>query len=231
MKAVILCAGEGTRMRPLTFTIPKQLLKVGDKAVLEHIFHELPDQIDEVILVVKYLAGQIQDYFGEEFLGKKIHYVTQVSKDYGTWIGLNEAKHLLGKEKFLVLLGDDILDKESIESCLEHDFSVLVKEVEDPRRFGVVLANEHGKILDFIEKPEEQISNLANTGVQVLDYRIFNYPARQHKNGEYYLTDSVARLAKDHDVFIKLAKSWISMATPEDLESINADFKAISSEK
>src|SRR3989338_3373984 len=215
MKAVILCAGEGTRMRPLTFTTPKQLLKVGDKAVLEHIFHELPDQIDEVILVVKYLAGQIQDYFGEEFLGKKIHYVTQVSKDYGTWIGLNEAKHLLGKEKFLVLLGDDI----------------LVKEMEDPRRFGVVLANERGKILDFIEKPEEQISNLANTGVQVLDYRIFNYPARQHKNGEYYLTDSVARLAKDHDVFIKLAKSWISMATPEDLESINADFKAISSEK
>src|SRR3989344_3109054 len=115
MKAVILCAGEGTRMRPLTFTTPKQLLKVGDKAVLEHIFHELPDQIDEVILVVKYLAGQIQDYFGEEFLGKKIHYVTQVSKDYGTWIGLNEAKHLLGKEKFLVLLGDDILDKDSIE--------------------------------------------------------------------------------------------------------------------
>ncbi len=226
MIAVIPCAGEGVRMRPLTLTKPKQLLEVGGKPILVHIFENLPDEINEVVLVVNYLKEQIQDYFGEEFLGKRIRYVEQSNKS-GTAGALWLCRELLGNERFLMLCGDDILDKESIDKCLRHKLSILVKEVEDPRRFGVVVADEKGRVLELVEKPEIPPSNFASTGVKVLDLRIFDYPAQQHSNGEFYITNSLARLAKDHDVFVEHAKMWLSVATPEDLRRIDENLKAL----
>ncbi|MDP3784642.1 MAG: nucleotidyltransferase family protein [bacterium] len=226
MKAVIPCAGEGVRMRPLTLTTPKQLLEIGGKPILVHIFENLPDEIDEVVLVVNYFKEQIHDYFGEEFLGKKIRYVEQKNKS-GTAGALWLCRELLGNERFLMLYGDDILDKESIDKCLRHKLSILVKEVEDPRRFGVVVADEKGRVLELVEKPEIPPSNFASTGVKVLDSRIFDYPAHQHSNGEFYITDSLARLAKDHDVFVEHAEMWLSVATPEDLKRIDENLKAL----
>ena len=226
MKAVIPCAGEGIRMRPLTLTRPKQLLEIGGKPILEHIFENLPAEIDKVILVVNYLKKQIRDYFGGEFGGRKIQYVVQEDKT-GTWGALNAARPVLGKEKFLMLYGDDILDRESIEKCLKHDLAILVKEVDDPRRFGVVVADEKGRVLELVEKPEIPPSRFAFTGVKVLDERIFNYPARRHTNGEFYVTDAVAQLAKDHDVFVEHAQTWFSIATPEDLKQVDENFKVL----
>ena len=226
MIAVIPCAGEGVRMRPLTLTKPKQLLEIAGKPILEHIFENLPDEINEVILVVGYLGDKIRDYFGGEFGGRKVQYVVQENTT-GTWVALLKAKPFLNEKKFLVLLGDDVLDKASIEKCLKHDLAVLVGEVEDPRRFGVVVTNETGKILDFVEKPKNPPSNLANTGVQVLDSKIFDYPARRHPNGEFYLTDSISQLAREYDVFVEHAKMWLSIATPEDLKRIDENFKTL----
>lgn len=227
MKAVIPCAGEGVRMRPLTLTKPKQLLEIGGKPILVHIFESLPEEVDEVILVVGYRGDQIRAYFGDEFAGKKINYVVQNRKT-GTWGALLLAKPILGREKFLVLYGDDILDRESISRCLKHSNSILVQEVADPRRFGVVVVDERGRILDFVEKPENPPSNLASTGVQLLDWRIFNYEARPHPNGEVYITDAVAQMLREYDFFAERAETWLSIATPEDLKRIDESFKALS---
>ena len=226
MKAVIPCAGEGVRMRPLTLIKPKQLLEINGRPILEHIFENLPDEVDEVVLVTGYMGDKIREHFQDNFGRFKIRYVEQKEK-LGTADALWRCRDILGKERFLMLYGDDILDRESIAKCLRHDLAILVKEVDDPRRFGVVVTDEKGKILELVEKPEVPPSNLASTGVKVLDERIFNYPARRHENGEFYITDSLARLAKDHDVFVEHAETWLSMATPEDLKRVDENFKAL----
>lgn len=217
MKAVILAAGKGMRMRPLTDTKPKPMIEILGRPLLHHIFGALPEEINEVILVTGYLENQIKDYFGEYFGGKKISYIHQ-SKKLGTAHGLWLARSFLDGERFLMLYADDLQSKEDIEKCLAHPLSIMVKEVEDPRRFGVIIADENGKVLDLVEKPEFPVSKLASTGVKVLDSRIFNYPARKHENGEYYITDSLARLAKDHDVHIVHASFWLPIGYPEDIK-------------
>ncbi|HBT81116.1 TPA: hypothetical protein DEB04_00095 [Candidatus Giovannonibacteria bacterium] len=214
-------------MRPLTLEKPKQLLEIAGRPILVRIFENLPDEIGEVVLVVGYMGDKIRDYFGDKFLGRKIRYVEQKEK-LGTADALWSCRDILGEERFLMLYGDDILDKESIERCLTHDLALLVKEVGDPRRFGVVVADERGRVIDIVEKPEVPLSSLASTGVKVLDGRIFDYPARQHPNGEYYITDSLAQLIKNHDIFVEHAKFWFSIATPEDLKKVNESFKIFS---
>ncbi|MBI4059730.1 nucleotidyltransferase family protein, partial [Candidatus Giovannonibacteria bacterium] len=209
MIAVIPCAGEGVRMRPLTLTKPKQLLEIAGKPILEHIFENLPDEIDEVVLVVGYMGDKIRERFQDNFGRFRIRYVEQKEK-LGTADALWRCRGILGKERFLMLYGDDILDRESIAKCLRHDLAILVKEVDDPRRFGVVVADGKGRVIKLVEKPDIPPSNFASTGVKVLDERIFNYPAERHPNGEFYITDSLARLAKDHDVFVEQAQTWLS---------------------
>ena len=80
MKAIIPCAGEGVRMRPLTLEKPKQLLEIAGRPILVRIFENLPDEIGEVVLVVGYMGDKIRDYFGDKFLGRKIRYVEQKEK-------------------------------------------------------------------------------------------------------------------------------------------------------
>ena len=216
-KAVILAAGEGIRMRPLTIEKPKPMIEVLGRPLLHHILDILPDEIDQVILVVGYKGDQIKNYFGERFEHFDITYVYQPEK-LGTAHGLWLCRDLLGEERFLMLYADDLQSKEDIKKCLAHPLSILVKEIEDPRRFGVIIADDDGKVLDLVEKPEFPVSKLASTGVKVLDHRIFNYPARKHENGEYYITDSLARLAKDHNVQIVHASFWLPIGYPEDIK-------------
>lgn len=218
MKAVILAGGEGIRMRPLTIDKPKPMVEVLGRPLLHHILDVLPDEIDEIILVVGYLAEKIKNYFGERFDRFRITYVYQPEK-LGTAHALWLCRNLLDDdERFLMLYADDLQSKEDIKKCLQYPLSILVKEIEDPRRFGVIITDEQDQVLDLVEKPEFPISNLASTGVKVLDKRIFNYPARKHENGEYYITDSLARLCKDHKIMAVRASFWLPIGYPEDIK-------------
>lgn len=217
MKAVLLAAGEGVRMRPLTNTKPKPMLEVLGRPLLHHILDFLPDKIDEVILVVGYMANQIKSYVGESFGRFSIHYVEQKEK-LGTGHALHLCRDLLGENRFLMLYADDLQSKEDLTRCLNHPLSLLVKEVEDPRRFGVVFIDAQGKVLEIVEKPENPSSNLVSTGAQVLDSRVFNYPLVQHPNGEYYVTDLLAQLAKEHAIKAVKADFWLPIGYPEDLK-------------
>ena len=218
MQAIILAAGKGTRMRPLTDTIPKPLVALGGKPLLFYTFSALPEEITEVILVIGYLGAHIQRLCGTSYQGRKIRYVVQ-KKPLGTAKALSLCKPFIEKNKpFLVMYADDLYRREDIINLLAYPLSMLVKEVENPRAFGIVACDKNNCITELIEKPAEPTSNLANIGVYVLDDRIFHYHATPHpKNGEYYLTECIMQLAKDHPVIAVPASFWVPIASPEDI--------------
>ncbi|MFA5083829.1 MAG: nucleotidyltransferase family protein [Candidatus Paceibacterota bacterium] len=219
MKAIILAAGEGRRMRPLTLETPKPLLRVGDKSILEHIVSRLPDDVNELVLVIGYMGERIKDYCGDNFLGKKTQYVLQ-EKPLGTYHALKLCESLIGKnERFFVLCADDIHGKKGMDECLKHNYALLVAEVEDPRKFGVVRLNSDNSIAEIEEKPENPSSNVVSTGVLLLDSEIFKYEADVHPNGEYYLTDALSKMMKDgHKIFGVKSTIWLPIGYPEDIK-------------
>lgn len=220
MKAIILAAGEGRRMRPLTETTPKPLLRIQGKPLIEHIVEKLPREVDELIIVVGYLGHMIQDYCGENFLGRPVTYVEQ-SAPLGTYHAVSLAKDLIKEgERFFILNGDDIHDQEGLKECLNYPRAIIVSEVENPKPFGVVELDENGFLLGIVEKPEFPKTNLVNTGANLLDSNIFKYPAEQHPNGEFYLPTVIEKMLKDYPVHAVHSTGWLTVATPEDLTRV-----------
>jgi bifunctional UDP-N-acetylglucosamine pyrophosphorylase/glucosamine-1-phosphate N-acetyltransferase len=212
MQAVILAAGEGTRMRPLTLTKPKPLIEIGGMPILEYVVRALPEEIDEIILVVRYLEEQIREFCGGEFLGRRIIYVTQ-GPEKGTAAALRCARpYITGR--FLLTFADDLLLKGDIAQLLRYPYALLVSESDTPERFGVISLNPDGTLFSIVEKPERPETNLINTGVAVLDKKIFDYEP-DVKNGEHYLTGMLSGLAQDHAVEIVKAGFWQPVGYPE----------------
>ncbi len=206
-------------MRPLTENKPKPLIEISGKPILEHIVSRLPEEVDEIILVVGYLGQQIVDFCGDEFLGRKMRYVWQEKKS-GTFHALKLCEpHIEKGERFLMLYADDIHGAEGIADCLKHERALIVDEAEDPRKFGVVCLNEDRSIFEIIEKPENPPSNTVSAGVLLLDSKIFEYEADMQPNGEYYLTDALSKMLKDgHKVFAVKSSMWLPIGYPEDIE-------------
>jgi len=219
MKAIILAAGEGIRMRPLTLKTPKPLLKINGKPILEHIVQRLPDEIDELVLVIGYLGEQIKDYCGDKFLGRKVRYIWQ-EKKLGTYSALKLCEPLIKNgENFLMLYADDIHGAEGMKNCLSHKCAIIVEEAEDPRKFGVVGLNSDNSISEIIEKPENPPSNFVSTGVLLLDSRIFEYEADLHPNGEYFVTSAISKMLKDnHRIFAVKSTMWLPIGYPKDIK-------------
>ena len=189
MQCVILAAGKGTRLRPLTDTCPKPLVKVGGKTLLDHIVGALPSSVDELIIVVGYLGDMIKEYCGEEFHGRKVTYVVQEEQN-GTAKALWLCKELL-HGRFLFLFADDIHGKGDLARATSYVRSILVASVEKPEKFGIVVRNPDGTLGLMIEKPENAPSNCASTGAMVLDDHIFEFEPEKTVKGEYYLTEVI----------------------------------------
>ena len=174
MKAIILSAGEGSRMRPLTLTKPKTMLPVAGKPIIRYIIESLRDNgITDILLIVRYKEEMVRDYFGDgSELGVNITYKTQ--KDFlGTANAIYYGKDFID-DSLIVLNGDLILDNEIIKEIIEKyddlkpDTLMVLTEVEDPSAFGVVEI-EDGNIKSIVEKPkkEEAPSNLINTSIYI----------------------------------------------------------------
>lgn len=216
MKAVILAAGEGTRMRPLTLTTPKPLLPVNGKPIMEYIFDSLPAEITEVIVVTLYLGEKIKKHFGNEHNGKKITYVDGSNK--GTAYSFLATKEYLNNERFLLIQGDELTNKIDIHNCLAHEFSILTFEPTNHSRCGMAYLRKDGTIKRIIEKPKKTISKIAVNGVIVLNTDIFWYVPSLTK-GEFYFSSMVDKFTRAHNVFpILLQKTIIDITTPPDLE-------------
>ena len=170
MQAVILSAGKSTRTYPLTITKPKPLLKVANKPIIIHTLESLVGIVDEVIIIVGYKKENIISYLGDTFKAMKIKYVTQKSQT-GTGSALACAKDFLSN-KFLVMMGDDIYSKKDILKCTKYPYAVVGCKVKEPSNFGVYVIG-NGFVKDLIEKPKRFVSEIANTGLYLLDRKIF----------------------------------------------------------
>lgn len=206
MKAIILLAGLGTRLRPHTYSRPKPLVNVAGKPVLGHILNGMANlNFDEIIFVVGYLGDQIQDYVSEAYPHLTARYVEQ-EEMRGQAHAIALARDYID-QPVLIIFGDTIWETDwSRLDRVKGDGLIFVKEVSDPRRFGVVTLHE-GFVTRFVEKPETPISNLAVVGVYYLKdwmglVRAIDDVLAQdiQTKGEYYLADAlelmVARGAK-----------------------------------
>lgn len=217
MQVVILAAGRGKRLRPLTDKTPKPLLKIAGRPILDLTLNQLPLETEEILIVVDYLKEQIKEYLGEEFKGRKITYVEQ-KKRLGTAHALSICKDYIRDEKVLVLNGDDLYSKKDIVSCLKHSLAMLVKRVDDTRRFGVVEIDGKGFLKNISEQTKAPFGGLVNMGVYVLDKRFFSYPMIRLHDGEFGLPQTISSMAKDHPVKTVKAKFWHPIAYPEDIK-------------
>lgn len=216
MQCVILAAGKGTRMRPLTNTIPKPLVKVAGKTLLDHIVESLPSSVEELIIVTGYLEENIRTHCGKEFHGKKVTYVHQ-SEQKGTAHALWLCKEYL-RGRFLFMFADDLHGKDDIARVTSYSRAMLTFQTDTPERFGIVVRHPDGTLADIIEKPEHPPSNLASTGVMVLDTHIFEYEVKSEKNGEFYLTDIIEEYAQKYPIAVVEQRLWIPIGYPEDIE-------------
>lgn len=221
MQCVILCAGKGTRMRPLTNTIPKPLIEVCGKPVLQHIVEVLPEEIDELILVVGYKQEQIRDFCGSEYLGKRITYCEQEDFSAGTGDALLcAAEKVVGK--FLFMYGDDIHGADALKEAVMHDHAILGAYSDTPERFGVLEANDEGMLKAIPEKPENPTSNLVNIGGFVLDPIVFTYSAPVSESGEVYVNSLIEQYAAVHPVVIVQQETWLPIGYPEHIAAAEA---------
>ncbi len=216
MQAVILAAGKGTRMQPLTYDIPKAMLPLRGKPILAYSINFLPEDITEVIIVVNYLGEHIKKYFKDEYKGRKISYVMQENLD-GTGGAIHKCKKML-EGKFMVLMGDDLYYGKDLEKLTSFDLAVLAYEVEDPRRFGVFKTDENGNLIGVTEKPETLKNKLANIGVYMLNEKFFNYDLVPVSKTEFGLPQTLVKMTKNHPVKILRAKLWHPIGYPEDLQ-------------
>lgn len=221
MQCVIICAGKGTRMRPLTDTIPKPLILVCGKPILQHIVEALPEIIDELVLVVGYKKEQIEAFCGTEFLGKKVTYVAQDDFAAGTGDALMRAKDVL-KGKFLFMYGDDIHGKEALAYVVQEDHAMLGMYSDTPERFGVLEQHEDGTLKQIAEKPEHPTSNLVNIGGFVVDDSIFSCSVPVSQSGELYVTDMLNAYAQDNRVAIIEQTVWLPIGYPEHIAEAEA---------
>ena len=215
MQCVILAAGKGTRLRPLTEICPKPLVKVSGKPLLSHIIEALPSAVDELIIVTGYLGEMIREYYGAEYEGKKITYVEQVEQN-GTACALWLCKDLI-KGRFLFLFADDIHGKNDLARATSYIRSILVSSVSHPEKFGIVVRNPDGTLGLMIEKPEHAPSNCASTGAMVLDEHIFEFDPQTPVKGEYYLTEVIERYAQKYPIAVVEEHLWIPIGYPEDI--------------
>jgi mannose-1-phosphate guanylyltransferase/mannose-1-phosphate guanylyltransferase/phosphomannomutase len=177
MRAMVLAAGLGTRLRPLTYEITKPMVPVLDRPVMEHIVELLARHgLGEVIANLHYFPDSIREYFGERL---QYRYEQEL---LGTAGGVRACSGFFGDESFLVISGDALTDIDLTALVARHRSSggvatLAVKRVADTREYGVVLHDADGRITGFQEKPapEEALSDLGNCGIYVFEPQIFDY--------------------------------------------------------
>ncbi len=203
MKALVLAAGKGTRLRPLTNTVPKHLLPVGDRPILFHVLDYIVDAgIEEVGIVVSPDSGpDIKEALDDwQPARARLTFIPQVEPQ-GLAHAVKVAQGFLGDSPFLMLLGDNLVE-EGVAGFLDDfrasdfDAGVVLKAVDDPRAFGVAEVDSSGKITRMVEKPQEPKSNLAIIGVYLFTPEIHQAIAdiTPSWRGELEITDAIQRL-------------------------------------
>ena len=233
-KAVLLAAGRGTRMRDLTQELPKPMLEVRGKPVLQHIVEGLRGiGLTNLLIVVGWRADVVRNFFGDgSQLGVRIRYETQTVQD-GTGRVVALAREFAEEDPFLLSYGDILVAAENysrIRGALTQAEAVLtVKRSDDVSQGGAVFVNDKFELTDLREKPKpgEPTSPWYNAGVYGFRPTIFEQIAKLEPSprGEYELTDAIRNLALDGNKVqaIEIAGDWVDVRDPEILARLNAE--------
>lgn len=220
MKAVILAAGKGTRFGEITKKIPKSLIPVNGKPIIEYALESLPRKITEVYLVIGHLGEQIKKHVGKEHKGIKIKYIKLKSLT-GTATALWQAKKHLDKDKFLVIYGDDLYSKGELENLIHFPWTFgLAKTIpQSPKYLNMVLDSKKYIIQALYPTSKEMKTGiLVSTGAYVMDARIFKYKPVKLANGEYGLPQTMLTTAKDIPIKGVIMKKWLQINSPGDIK-------------
>jgi len=228
--AVILAAGRGTRMGPLTANIPKPLLALRGRPIIEHILTGLRSAgIREVVVVTGYLAGQIERHLGSgEALGMKLSYRRQTRPE-GTARALLLARDAIGDEPFLLLWGDIVVEPDQYSALLDNyrrapcDALLAVNATDDPWQGAAVYIDDRWRVTSLVEKPPRGSSRTPwnNAGMFVFTPPVVEYAERLRPSarGEYELPQAVAAMVADgREVRAYPVRGfWSDLGRPEDL--------------
>jgi dTDP-glucose pyrophosphorylase len=230
-KAVVLAAGRGTRMRELTAALPKPMIEVRGKPVLQHIIEGLRDaRIRELLVVIGYRADAVRNFFGD---GSRddvaIQYVTQTVQD-GTGRVVDLSRDFVRDSPFVLSYGDILVDTENYERVADVaqdvEAIVTVTRGEDVRKGGAVFVNDEMELVDIREKSEAgEETNWYNAGLYAFRPSIFEFTARLKPSprGEYELTDAIRELAQSDKKVkaLELTGEWADVRDPEVLARLN----------
>jgi glucose-1-phosphate thymidylyltransferase len=204
MKSVILAAGKGTRLRPLTEDKPKGMVEVDGKPILTHCLEQLAELgTDEFVVVVGYMKEVIIDHYGDEFQGTPITYTHQREQKGLAHALLSVEEHI--DDDFMLMLGDNIFNanlRDVVRRQQEDraDAAFLVEEVpwDKASRYGVCETNAYGEITDVVEKPDEPNSNLVMTGFYTFSPAIFSASrlVQPSNRGEYEISEAIDLLIR-----------------------------------
>lgn len=217
MKAVILAAGVGSRLHPITVDTPKPMIEVAGRPIIDRIFETLPEEIAEVIIVVGYLREKIMVHLGDEFGGRKIIYAHQGDRK-GTFGALLAAKNFLDHERFLVLNGDDLHSGDELKKFLREERTFGLQKMVMPNYYSMQIES------DFVhgfrpQTDEERVSGaLIATGVYTLDEKIFDHPGVVVNGGEYGLPQTIMAQKDDFPIRAVITEKWLPINSFEDLE-------------
>ncbi len=231
-KAVILAAGRGTRMRELTAELPKPMIEVHGKPVLQHIIEGLRDaRIDQLLLIIGYRADAVRDFFGDgSRYNIAIQYVTQTVQD-GTGRVVDLARDFVGNGPFILAYGDILVDPANYNRVVDlpNDVEAIltVTRGEDVSKGGAVFVNDEMELVDLREKPKpgEPTSPWYNAGLYAFRPSIFDFTAKLKPSprGEYELTDAIRDLAQSGKKVkaLELTGEWADVRDPEILAKLN----------
>ncbi|MCX8195083.1 MAG: sugar phosphate nucleotidyltransferase [Candidatus Micrarchaeota archaeon] len=219
-KAVVLAAGEGKRLRPLTYTRPKCMIQLAGKPILQHVLENLKSAgVCEAAVVVKYKKEAITDYFNANPIeGLKLTFIEQGEK-YGTAAAFGYAESF-ATETFFGVAGDIITEASALKKlgeAAEGEVTAALHAVDDAREYGTAVVRE-GKIVSFEEKAERPKSNLANCSLYVFEPSIFRRLKHLKKSsrGEYEITDVLKGATA-----VQIEEYWLDMGLPWQLFSAN----------
>lgn len=223
MQTVVLAAGRGTRMRPLTDRRPKPTLPVADRPLMAHAMDAGVDAgASRFVLVVGYRADAVREYFGEEYAGVPVEYAVQADQR-GTAHAVAAATDRLDPDPFVVLNGDALYDHASLADLYEAGPAVGAYTVSDPTQYGVLDVDAEGdRVTGVVEKPADPPSDLINAGA-------YGFPADtrerldvpESERGELELTDVLERVCNDEDVTPVAFDRWLDVGRPWELLAAN----------
>jgi NDP-sugar pyrophosphorylase family protein len=221
MKAVIFAAGLGTRLRPLTDNLPKPLIDVGGKSILQRTLEALPEAIDRIVVVVGHKGELIEAAIDD----RRVSFVGQTELR-GTHDALMRAKDLLGGDPFLALNGDDLYARQDLERlAAEKPFALLAHKVPTPNPYSH-LETEGGRLKRIVMNKDA--AGLAEHDVYVgaclLDGRFFDLEPAALPNGEHGLPQTLAKHLNTIPVQVIASSFWQPVGTPAELDAARKRF-------